>query len=521
MSIDGRYPGLVTPLPAALGYHPFVDTRFIHPGRPHWVDDAGRFHSAWGLEHPTSIHAEFIAVPRGVELRAEPAQRTDPVVTASEPWEKLVWWPKVLHVDGRYRLWYEAVPPDHWDPAVGPALAWPNPVFGGLLCYAESDDGFAWTKPRLGIGAWQGSTATNISLGRETVGPMGLHGASVFVDAEAPPDARYKAFWYGNATREVVEAVRRERPAAVDPRSADSQHVRAMYAAMSPDGLRWTVQREPAVAFNSDTLQVAEWDALRRRYVWYGRGWSWGRRTIARAETDDFSRWPLPQDVLTAAPVGLEHTDLYTNGKTRYPGDPTTHLMFPTLYDRATDQTSIGMAASVDGVQWTWAPGNPVLPVGPSGSVDEGSMFVGTGLVELPGDRVGLPYGGYTYPHKFPANLADSGICWCTWTRGRLAGVHAAAEGEFWTPPLRLAGGGLQINCRVQPGGRLRVGIEDDGGNSLPGLDVSECRPLIGDRLDAPVVWNGGGQPPVDRAVVLRFSLRTASVYGFEVVERT
>ena len=122
-------PGLVTPLPVAEGYHPFVDNRFIHPGRPHWVDDDGRFHSAWGLENPTSIHAEFLAVPRGVELRAEPAVRTEPVLKATEPWEKLVWWPKVMYEGGRYRLWYEAVPPDHWDPEIGPGLAWPNPVF--------------------------------------------------------------------------------------------------------------------------------------------------------------------------------------------------------------------------------------------------------------------------------------------------------------------------------------------------------------------------------------------------------
>ena len=101
MSIDNLYPGLVTPLPVAEGYHPFVDNRFIHPGRAHWVDDEGRFHSAWGLKNPTSIHAEFLAVPRGVELRAEPAVRTEPVLKATEPWERLVWWPKVMHEGGR------------------------------------------------------------------------------------------------------------------------------------------------------------------------------------------------------------------------------------------------------------------------------------------------------------------------------------------------------------------------------------------------------------------------------------
>lgn len=520
MSIDNLYPGLVTPLPVALGYHPFVDYRFIHPGRACWVDDEGRPQDAWGLSNPTSLHADFPAVPTGVELRAEPGVRTRPVLKATEPWEKLVWWPKVMYEEGRYRLWYEAVPPDHWDPEIGPKLAWPNPVFAGLLCYAESEDGFTWTKPELGIGSWDGSNETNISLGRETVGPMGLHGASPFMDPDAPPEARYKMFWYGDATPDVVEVARRERPDAIDPRTTDDSHVRAMYVGTSPDGLNWTVQDEPAVVFSSDTLQVVEWDALRTQYVWYGRGWSWGRRTITRAETTDFSRWPLPQDVLTASPINPEQTDLYTNGKTRYPGDPTTHLMFPTLYDRATDQTTIGMATSVDGVAWNWTPGNPVLPVGSPEGVDAGSMFVGIGLVPLPGDRIGLPYAGYSYPHKFPANLADSGMCWCTWTRGRLAGVHAQTEGEFWTPPVRLAGSGLRVNCRVQPGGSLRVGVTDEEGSEIPGLGISDCQPITGDQLDATVRWSGGGQLPVDRAVSLHFSLRTASVFGFEVLDK-
>ena len=183
--------------------------------------------------------------------------------------------------------------------------------------------------------------------------------------------------------------------------------------------------------------------------------------------------------MLTVAPTAPEQTDIYTNGKTRYPGDPTTHLMFPTLYDRGTDQTAIGMATSVDGVAWTWTPGNPVLPVGPVGSVDGGSMFVGTGLVPLPGDRVGLPYGGYSYPHKFPANLADSGICWCTWTRGRLAGIHAETEGEFWTPPVRLAGGG---SASQLPSAAGRQPARGRGGRGVVGPAWAQPRGLPANR---------------------------------------
>ena len=83
---------------------------------------------------------------------------------------------------------------------------------------------------------------------------------------------------------------------------------------------------------------------------------------------------------------------------------------------------------------------------------------------------------------------------------------------------MRLAGGGLRVNCRVQPGGSLRVGVVDEDWSDLPGLSLADCQPIVGDQLEATVMWSGGARPPVDQAVSLRFSLRTTSVFGFEVI---
>lgn len=513
-----QHPGQHAPFEVAIGYHPIVDHRFVHPGRAHWVDDRGIYQSAWGLENPTEVRAAHLGVPHGIQLGAESATSSGPVLTADEPWERLVWWPKVIRDGGVYRMWYEAVPPDHWDPAKAPSLG--NPVFAGLLCYAESDDGFTWRKPKLGLGEWEGSTETNIVLGRDLVGSMGMHGVSVFIDPSAPSQDRYKAFWYGNVEAATVARLARERPGEVEAGSQRSSHGRAMYVATSPDGLRWEVEPEPAAIFPSDTLQVVEWDAPREAYVWFGRGWSWGRRTIARAESRDFRRWPTPVDVLTEAPHHTPHTDLYTNGKTHYPGDPTTHLMFPTLYDRATDGTSFGVAASADGGAWTWIPGAPALGTGAPGAFDAGSMFAGIGLHELPGERVGFPYGAYTQPHKYPANLADSGLGWCLWERGRIAGLKAGEQGEFWTPPLTLRGGTLRLNVRTAIGGYVQVGVADESWAERDGFGLKDCTPIEGDQMEAPVVWGAGArtQFATDGPVILRFRLRHATLHGFEVV---
>jgi len=516
--VPSSLPAAVSTIDVRPGYHPFVDHRFIHAGTARWVDAAERYHSPWGFDRPAAVHAAHRGVPRGVRLRLQPAERSDPVLRPTEPWERLLWWPKVMRDAGRYRLWYEAVPPDHWDPSVRLPAPWDDPVFGELLCYAESDDGIAWRKPKLGIGTWSGDSRTNVVLGRELAGPMGLHGVSVFLDPHAQADERYKALWFAEIPPGDRARLARERPDDVDPRAGAEGPRRGVYGATSPDGLRWHVGPEPLALYGSDTLQVAEWDDERQAYVWYARGHFHGRRTIARAQSPDFWRFPLPQPVLVEPPFDPAAIDLYTNGKTRYPGDPSTHLMFPTFYDRSTDGSAFGVAASADGVAWTWVDRSVAL--GPGGSFDAGSMFAGTGLVELPGGLIGFPYCGYTTPHKHPANLCASAVAWCTWPRGRIAGLEAPEDGEFWTPPLRLRGRRLRLNVRTAPDGWVRMGLLTSAWTPIDGFGLDLVSVISGDHAGADVVWGAGAALPAtsDHDVILHVRLQRATLFGFELL---
>ena len=110
--------------------------------------------------------------------------------------------------------------------------------------------------------------------------------------------------------------------------------------------------------------------------------------------------------------------------------------MFPTVYDRSRDTTSVIALASADNIGWSFIPGGPCLEPGTRGSVDGGCVFAGTGLVELPGDRIGIPYGAFPAPHKHPPPGHGEGVAWATWPRGRLAGLVCDQDAEFWTPPL-------------------------------------------------------------------------------------
>ena len=516
-------PGRAPPFEVAAGYHPIMDYRYVHAGQPRWVGADGVPIHYWETADPDEIRAAHANVPRGIELRSQPAERSDSILTCTEPWEHNSGGPTVIRDGGLYRMWYHATAPDHWDPDLAPSLGW-GPDWGGFLCYAESDDGFTWRKPALGQYQWQGCDATNIVLGRELAGEPGMHGQSVFLDRQAPTHERFKAIYMGRLSAEVINKWVREKPERVDPWIAVYPN-RGIFVATSPDGIKWTPHPDPVVIFISDTMNVADWNPERQSYVWYSRGWSWDRRTIARAETRDFYAWPLPEPVLTTPPKHLAFTDIYTNGKVTYPGDASTHVMFPTLYDRAADTTTIAAAASSDDMVWNWIPGGPVLEPGPEGTFDSGCMFSCKGLLELPGDRIGTPYTGFDLPHKYPRQTLQSATAYGLWRRGRIAGLVAEADGEFATPPLLLQGREVRLNVKTAADGEVRVSALErgPGWTARPGhgawVELGNSRSISGDFLSVPVDWSGSPTLRVSThgPVVLRFQMRSATLFGFEV----
>ena len=129
---------------------PFLDWYAIWPGATAYEPD-GR---AWVSE-----------APQGVKLAVQPAERSEPILLNDQPWEGSgVGGASVLYDEGCYRLWYGSE---------------------GGLCYAESDDGFQWRKPALGLHERGGSDANNV------VYPTTIAGA-VFRDPSGTEAERYK-----------------------------------------------------------------------------------------------------------------------------------------------------------------------------------------------------------------------------------------------------------------------------------------------------------------------------------------
>ena len=61
----------------------------------------------------------------------------------------------------------------------------------------------------------------------------------------------------------------------------------------------------------------------------------------------------------------------------------------------------------------------------------------------------------------------------------------------------------------------MELAFEDSG------RGIDDARPISGDHLDAPVRWAGGDalDGPNFGPVVLRFRLRNATIFGFEVLD--
>jgi hypothetical protein len=192
--------------------------------------------------------------------------------------------------------------------------------------------------------------------------------------------------------------------------------------------------------------------------------------------------------------------------------------MFPMVYHRYTQTSDVRLFSSADGICWSEVPGGPVLKPGAVGEWDSEFIHAGKDLVPLGDDRIGIPYHGTSFPHKYPrwkGVLSAGRSTWAWWPKGRLCAVVASEEGEFATFPTTPAGRGLTLNVRTQRAGEVRVGLI-----GVDGRRAEDCDPIFGDHLAAPVHWKGGSDIGVKEgsSVTLHFKLRAAEVFGFEWV---
>jgi hypothetical protein len=312
-----------------------------------------------------------------------------------------------------------------------------------------------------------------------------------------------------------------------------------MQGAVSPDGYKWTVLNDPLLLCHTDTQLIAYYDVMLNKYVAYVRDWmvgplgsedtnstfpSWilpARRCIGRSVSDDFRRFSLSE--LVASPR-LDMTPsqvLYTNCYTTIPNAPDAHMMFPAVWDTASDTTFIEVMSSHDGKLWSYLSNSPILETANFGEWDGGCIFASPNLIELPdGDWV-LPYTGFNVPHKYPRVKATKSTGYAVWKKGRLSCIEAAGRGEFTTVGIVAKGADIEINAKTKRAGSILVEVCDMQGNALPGRSFAKSVPLCGDLFRKRVTWKehddigiSAGEP-----VRLNIKMNQAEIYFVDFVD--
>lgn len=403
-----------------------------------------------------------------------------------------------------YRLYYrgDKIPGAHW------RQGWAQYHDQEVTLYAESPDGYRWTKPNLKLYELPQFPEGNVVLDH---GLANSHNFSPFIDErpDVPAEQRYKALggvkypeanWGGWKTPTEREELIAEHGQA------------GLRAFASPDGLHWTqMQDEPVITQGAfDSQNVAFWSVEEQQYVCFHRVMNAGVRSIARTTSPDFLQWAEP--VVMQANEPGEH--LYTNGTHPYFRAPQIYVALPTRFmaKRSSITDVVFMAARPGDTRYT-------------------RLFKEAFI------RPGLGPGGwgnrsnYIAWHVVPTSATEmslynvSGDHYVLRTDGFVSVRAGAEEGEFITKPFKFSGKQLEINESTSAAGRIRVEIQDAQGQAIEGFALDDSETIYGDRISHIVRW---GQPEslsadvsrlAGRPVRLRFVMQEADLYSFKFLD--
>ncbi len=473
------------------------------------------------------LTARHVAFQRGIRfVPRRPALSDENLLPAEYPWEAARANAYSTLIDGpTLRLWYSAHALLQDTPRFGPGAR----IFtGDSMCYAESEDGLHFRKPRLDLIPFQGSRQNNIVLPGS--------GPCIFVDPFDRPERRFKML-AKNLEGSKPEFVERWPEA----RGADP---RASYLLTSPDGFRWRRNPDPIIPFSLGSQRHILWDDRIGRWVVFMRAnrpanlcysrveiekdaWDQPipfRRKAGKAYMDAGSRPPLLEDEWPIA-VDVDdrdrpHANIYSMNPWKVPDCEDAYLAFvPVWYKQpGSDQVEVQLAVSDDGVTWTRPWREPLIAPGAAGPQSAGQIWPVPDPI-IRGEETWLYVQALPYRHlDFRAPQPGQGItARAVFGRNRFVGVEAVErDAELVTHPMKVGGRFLELNTDARAG-RLRVSLETAEGNPLKGYSLEESIPISADAQTAAARWRGRSDLSglVGSVVRLRFTFEHCRFYAF------
>ena len=399
----------------------------------------------------------------------------------------------VLQDDGRFRMWYYACHTGeeaHPDPLVGNLVE-------GPVCYAESDDGIRWAKPRVGQVALKGSRDNNgIALPDKMT-----EGAFIIKEPDDPdPARRYKMVY----------------------ETSDGATIRT---ATSPDGLQWTAGPpfpiskkflEPSSFYRHDGLYIVNGQGEGRSEGGHPRG-----RTGYAHVSPDFEHWthesceafalPEPADpAARGASEGHEATDQVHLGVGAASfGNVLVGLYciwhnkpFPTPNDwfgMGTTSGDFGLVVSNDGLHFrepvkghVFLHRNESAATPIPGAKYETILCQANGILNV-GDETRIYHGRWANTERIEDYYAEIALATLPRDRwGALGLFPDASEGSLWSAPIALPKGKCEIVLNADGAAGIRVEVADERLGLLPAFSGDNAGKASAPcDLECPVSWPG------------------------------
>jgi hypothetical protein len=92
--------------------------------------------------------------------------------------------------------------------------------------------------------------------------------------------------------------------------------------------------------------------------------------------------------------------------------------------------------------------------------------------------------------------------------------------GTLVTHPVRFEGQRLSLNLSTSAAGSIRVEVQDEEGQVLPGFALDDCWEIVGDTLDYTVRWKQGTEVRAQAGtpVRLRIELKDADLFALQFI---
>lgn len=377
-----------------------------------------------------------------------------------------------------------------------------------VTCYAESKDGISWTKPDLGIKMVGGSTSNNTILANE---PPVTHNFSPFIDTnpKAKPGEKYKAL--GGTGKS------------------------GLMAYVSADGIHWKKAQQESVFRKGlfDSQNVSFWSESEQKYVCYFRSWTGdgykGFRSVSRTTSPDFFNWSDPV-AMTFGDTPMEH--LYTQQTSPYFRAPHIYVAIGARFmpNRKVVSDEQAVKLNVNPQYYNDCSDAVMLTTRGGSSYDrtfmESYIRPGVGLanwvsrsnypalnVVQTSDTEMSVYVNEEYAQP-TAHLKRYSM--------RLDGFTSLSApfkgGEVLTKAFVFTGSQLEINYSTSAAGEIKLELQNEKGEPIPGFSLDDCQTIIGNEIKRVVSWKGKEDLSAwsSKPVRLRIFLKDADLYSLK-----